>query len=191
MIELEKYKRWELIQYYINKTQTNNYLEIGCDNNKVFKKIRCKNKIGVDPVRGGTHRMTSDDFFKNNIEYFGVIFIDGLHHYDQVKKDVNNSLEFLDKDGYIVIHDMIPLGPEYAIVPRPLEPKTWMGDVWRLSFYLKEREDVRFKIVKIDCGCGVLQKTSKKCSTYKEVKNDFSILEKNLHLLPIVSYDNK
>jgi len=86
---------------------------------------------------------------------------------------------------------MLPPGSEYAIVPRPADPRTWMGDVWRLSFHLKEREDVKFKIIKIDCGCGVLKKTSEKLVSFFEVKNDFSILKKNIHLLPIVSYNEK
>jgi len=191
MIELENYNRCELIQYYIDKIRTESYLEIGCDRNQVFKKIRCKNKIGVDPAKGGTHRMTSDEFFKKNKKKFGVIFIDGLHHYNQVKRDVNNSLKFLEKNGYIVIHDMLPPGPEYAVVPRPTYPTTWMGDVWRLGFHLKDREDVTFKLIKIDCGCGVVQKTSNNCLTLTDVDDDFSILEKNINSLPIVSYSKK
>jgi hypothetical protein len=42
------------------------YLEIRCDLNQVFNKINCKNKVGVDPSRGGTIRDTSNNFFKIN-----------------------------------------------------------------------------------------------------------------------------
>lgn len=35
--------------------------------------------VGVDPLLGGTHRMTSDAFFAANTEHFDLIFIDGLH----------------------------------------------------------------------------------------------------------------
>ena len=68
------------------------YLEIGVFDNKVFNTIPLpiNQKIGVDPLRGGTHRMTSDDFFKSNKQYFDVIFIDGLHSYDQCSNDYNN-----------------------------------------------------------------------------------------------------
>ena len=46
--------------------------------------------------------MTSDEFFKNNKDQFDLIFIDGLHHYNQVKKDIINSVEVL-KDGGIIL----------------------------------------------------------------------------------------
>ena len=58
--------RTNLIQQLINKQNYKDYLEIGCDNDENFAKISIENKIGVDPLKGGTMRMTSDEFFKNN-----------------------------------------------------------------------------------------------------------------------------
>ena len=55
--------RWDLIQFIIDKYEFNNYLEIGCDKDQSFSKIKIKNKVGVDPISGGTIRSTSDDFF--------------------------------------------------------------------------------------------------------------------------------
>ena len=37
---------------------------------KNFSKINVKKKVGIDPVSGGTHRMTSDEFFSSNKEKF-------------------------------------------------------------------------------------------------------------------------
>jgi len=54
---------WNLIQLIINKYNFKNYLEIGCDKNQSFSKIIVNNKVGVDPISGGTIRSTSDDFF--------------------------------------------------------------------------------------------------------------------------------
>ena len=79
------------------------YLEIGCDNNICFKSIPVMNKIGVDPDRGGNIKDTSDNFFKNNKNRFDVIFIDGLHIYEQCRRDVINSLKVLDKNRYIFL----------------------------------------------------------------------------------------
>ena len=31
-----------------------------------------------------------------------------MHEYDQVKKDIVNSLKFIDEKGFIVIHDLLP-----------------------------------------------------------------------------------
>ena len=50
----------------------------------------------------------SDDFFKTSKDKFDVIFIDGLHTYDQVRRDVINSIKHLKEGGYIALHDMLP-----------------------------------------------------------------------------------
>ena len=89
--------RTEIIQKIIDRKNYKDYLEIGCDNDENFSKINVQNKIGVDPLKGGTLRMTSDDFFKKNEINFDVVFLDGLHTYEQTIKDINNSLKFLKK----------------------------------------------------------------------------------------------
>jgi hypothetical protein len=75
----------------INKFKiTPMYLEIGCDQNEVFNSIPIipSNKIGVDPRSGGTHRMTSDDFFRQNDKNFDDFYDKYL---DQLP--IINSLE--------------------------------------------------------------------------------------------------
>ena len=101
-------KRYDIINNLIKFKNFKEYLEIGCFKNENFDKINITNKIGVDPVSGGTHRVSSDDFFLKNTKKFDLIFIDGLHTYDQVKKDINNSLGFLKENGVILIHDCLP-----------------------------------------------------------------------------------
>ena len=51
------------------------------------------------------HKKTSDSFFDDNQIFFDVIFIDGLHTYYQVKKDLNNALKFLKEGGIIICDD--------------------------------------------------------------------------------------
>ena len=68
-------------------------------------------------------------FFKNNSDKFDLIFIDGLHIYDQVKKDILNSLDVLNEKGFILLHDCFPLKYLDQAVPRA--QKHWNGDVWR------------------------------------------------------------
>ena len=79
--------RINLIQKIINEQNYKSYLEIGCDNDENFSRISIKNKIGVDSLKGGTLRMTSDEFFKINKDYFDIIFVDGLHTYEQTIKN--------------------------------------------------------------------------------------------------------
>ena len=52
--------RYEIIQKLIDKKKYENYLEIGCDKDSNFSKIKVKNKIGVDPKSGGNIKMALD-----------------------------------------------------------------------------------------------------------------------------------
>ena len=52
--------RADLLHRLCRRDSCNSYLEIGCNRNKLFKTIPVEDKVGVDPKRGGTHRMTSD-----------------------------------------------------------------------------------------------------------------------------------
>ena len=166
------------------------YLEIGCDLDDVFNSIPIipSNKIGIDPNRGGNHKMTSDDFFKQNDKNFDVIFIDGLHTYEQTQKDVINSLKFLNTDGIIFIHDLLPLdeivGNETKYLPG------WSGDVWKVAVELSQSEGLDFKIVNIDTGIGILKK--KRNYNYKkilEIKNERfnDFYDKYWDQLPIIN----
>tara|TARA_B110000008_G_C16892450_1_gene533354 strand:+ start:640 stop:1236 length:597 start_codon:yes stop_codon:yes gene_type:complete len=51
------------------------------------------------------YRLTSDNFFLNNAYKFDLIYIDGNHLFDFVKKDISNSLNFLNKNGIVVLDD--------------------------------------------------------------------------------------
>ena len=148
--------RWDLINYLIEIKNYSNYLEIGCDKNQLFSKIKLKNKFGVDPVSGGNIRKKSDDFFKNNIEKFDIVFIDGLHHYHQVKKDILNSLKFLNDDGIILVHDCLPESLSKQAVPR--YKMSWNGDVWKAIVDLRQDENLEIYTLKIDQGIGVIKK---------------------------------
>ena len=51
------------------------------------------------------HRKTSDDFFDQNQLKFDLIYIDGNHLFDFVVRDITNSLNFINRDGIIVLDD--------------------------------------------------------------------------------------
>jgi predicted O-methyltransferase YrrM len=53
------------------------------------------------------YKETSDDFFIKNKENFDIIYVDGLHEYSQVKKDLINVLKFLNPDGIIICDDYL------------------------------------------------------------------------------------
>ena len=108
--------RIEIIQRIINKQNYKKYLEIGCDNDENFSNISIDNKIGVDPLKGGTLRMTSDDFFKQNSQLFDLVFLDGLHTYEQTIKDINNSLKFILKPDGMKLSSFLLFNPENKFI---------------------------------------------------------------------------
>ncbi len=50
-------------------------------------------------------RLTSDKFFEKNKKEFDIIYIDGSHHSKDVKKDFENSIKIIKKNGLIILDD--------------------------------------------------------------------------------------
>ena len=152
----DNFYRWDLIEYLIKKNNYTNYLEIGCDQNQLFSKVIIDNKIGVDPVSGGNIRKTSDDFFKENNDKFDIVFIDGLNTYEQVKKDILNSVNCLNVNGIILVHDCMPDSLGKQAVPR--YKMHWNGDVWKAIVDLRQKEDLDIYTCEMDQGIGIISK---------------------------------
>ena len=152
----DNFYRWDLIEYLIKKNNYTNYLEIGCDRNQLFSKVIIENKIGVDPVSGGNIRKTSDDFFRENNDKFDIVFIDGLHTYEQVKKDILNSVNCLNVNGIILVHDCMPDSLGKQAVPR--YKMQWNGDVWKAIVDLRQKEDLDIYTCEMDQGIGIITK---------------------------------
>ena len=166
--------RVQIIQKIINKKKYENYLEIGCDQDSNFSKIKIKNKIGVDPQVGGTLKMTSNEFFKENKIYFDCIFIDGMHIYEQVRTDILNSIKFLSMNGTIIIHDCLPLKIWNQIVPRIYGH--WNGDVWKAIVEARTMENIDTYTCKADHGLGIILKRSNRNLLAIDI-NDFKKLK--------------
>ena len=166
------YNRMSFISLAIQKFKNCEYLEIGCAGNACFSSIPLINKTGVDPENGGNIKDTSDNFFKNNKKNFDVIFIDGLHQYEQCRKDIINSLKVLNENGLIFLHDMIPRSWVEENVPRL--QKVWSGDVWKVALELIKTKGVDFFIIMADHGVGVIKKKERNIiyhDDYKNIKN--------------------
>jgi hypothetical protein len=146
--------RLEIIQNIIISKNYKKYLEIGCDKDQIFSNILIDFKIGVDPVQGGNVRKTSDDFFKNNLDKFDIIFIDGLHEYEQVNKDINNSLKALNNEGIILLHDCMPKSYFHQAVPR--SRMSWNGDVWKNIVEARANPEIDTYTCFADEGIGII-----------------------------------
>jgi len=185
--------RFEIIQKIIDKKNYKNYLEIGCDKNENFSKIKIDNKVGVDPIAGGTCRMNSDDFFKKNSFFFDCIFIDGLHMYEQVRKDILNSIKFLTPGGIIILHDCLPSKIWNQIVPQIYGK--WNGDVWKAIVEARTMKNIDTYTCKADHGLGMIFKRPNRNLLTLNVKNFKKLKFKDYYVhhkkfMNIVEVDN-
>lgn len=157
-------QRFEIINTFIKNNNFKNYLEIGVFRGQNIREIIAEHKDGVDPTTelGKTipeinYPVTSDEFFnliKDHDIKYDIIFIDGLHHSDQVDKDIENALNHLVDNGIIVMHDCNPEKEEYTSVPRVTG--IWHGDVYKSALRLRQKYPHKFITVEDDCGCGVI-----------------------------------
>jgi len=166
-----KYNRQFIVQDIINRKNYKSYLEIGCFDNELFNHVKCNKKVGVDPYTGGTIRKTSDKFFDTNQDKFDCVFIDGLHTYSQVKRDINNSLKILNPNGIILLHDCLP--NNYLEQATPRSQYIWNGDVWRALAECRTRENIDTYTCYADFGIGVIINRKNK-NTLKLYNKNFS-----------------
>jgi len=147
-------------KYIVNKIidlkNYKTYLEIGCDQDELFSSVKIEKKIGVDPNNGGTHRMKSDLFFEENNQNFDIVFIDGLHEYHQVKKDILNSINCLNPNGIVLVHDCFPMSYYDQAIPRA--QRKWNGDVWKAITELRTFDNLNICVGAFDNGIGLIQK---------------------------------
>ena len=207
------YNRVRILQTLVAKKKAKTYLEIGVDQGKVFEIINGPFKMGVDPVAPAKKvlaelnqncqyfQKTSDAFFEEdakkilNGRKIDVVFIDGLHEYKQVIKDIENSLSLLADDGVIVVHDCSPWSRASAIRAFSFDEAKkiaqdqnytdwdggWTGDVWKAIGYLRStRDDLEAFVLDCDCGLGFIRKGNQKMIELSNLESmEYSDLEKD------------
>lgn len=156
--------RTESINELIQERGYTSYLEIGLGNGVNFKSIRCESKIGVEPNNKtglSVFEGDSDSFFGMNQDNFDLIFIDGLHHADQVEKDITNAWKHLNKYGMIILHDIKPPSKESTIVPR--QQDQWVGSVFQAWYGFKEKySKIKTGYIEEKYGLGTIEKSRHK-----------------------------
>ncbi len=174
--------RIEIINELIKKNAYKTYLEIGVNTpaqpGYSHASINIETKHGVDPAVDTTFKMTSDEFFANHIQIkYDIIFVDGLHVFEQAYKDIINSLVWLNDNGTIVVHDC---NPTKEVTQRPQQPTklwqriwygiiygswhgVWHGDVWKTILKLRiENPNVQIFTIDTDEGCAIIKKGPQK-----------------------------
>lgn len=177
--------RNEVIQLIIDHYGYTSYLEIGIGNTRNHSLIKCENKISVDPNGRATYKMTSDEFFEKHAHkhQLDVIFIDGDHSREQVKKDIANSLDVIDPKGTIILHDMNP-GNKDMLNPRICD------NGWEAFAELRTtRDDLNMFTYHEDCGVGVIQRGSQEL--YKgEIKSGWDFFSQNRNeVMKLIEFD--
>jgi len=140
------------------------YLEVGTFTGRSLTKVDC-NFVAVDPEfrlkkplahpnAGQMHlfQQTSDDFFasgfaaRNDIQ-FDFAFLDGLHHFEALLRDVMNAERLMAPGGVIVLHDCCPY--TVKMTEREQGDGAWTGDVWKtLLILLRNRPDLEIRVAK-------------------------------------------
>jgi hypothetical protein len=200
-------KRYDIINRFIREREYKDYLEIGVFTGECIREIVVDNKTAVDPGAEGvvdkevTDQMTSDDFFKSIKEsgkLYDIIFIDGLHHSNQVDIDIENSLLHLRDNGVIILHDCNPGEELYTLVPRV--SSIWHGDVYKSVLRFRSKSLHSFYTIDTDCGCGVILKdykedTQNDVEEYKKAMSSWSYFFENktklLNLISVQQFNEK
>lgn len=181
-------ERNQLIQDIINKKKYTTYLEIGVFAGGVFFPVKVKRKIAVDPeftfgkfkrnkkilknisnLNARYYEMPSDDFFNQQaVSLFkdcpiDICLVDGMHEYEYALRDVENTLNYLQQDGVIILHDCNPQTAASTISFEEWKNKNyegnWNGDVWKTILHLRSlRKDITVFVLDVDYGLGIVCK---------------------------------
>ena len=157
--------RSSVVQEVLNLFDQPRYLEIGVDTGDTFRFVSAAQKIAVDPqfkfelppnspdIR--YYPITSDQYFATECpvtQKFHVVYIDGLHTFEQCLRDFMNALVHLEAAGVIIVDDILPVSYHSSLssldlafrVRDHLAPgievarrdNTWMGSVYKLAFFV-------------------------------------------------------
>jgi hypothetical protein len=137
------------------------YLEIGVFRGKTFNALNFERKVAVDPrfrfdladyQREGVefHQMHSDQYFTQYglSRTFDIIFLDGLHTFQQTLRDFCNSLACAHDRTIWLIDDVLPVdvfsawpNQTEAVAFRKragAESWAWHGDVYKVVFAIHD-----------------------------------------------------
>lgn len=203
--------RLSIINKFIKERNYKSFLNIGVFTGFTLDGVECEKKEGVDPQpehykgKEKVHGVTSDEFFSypwlkpqvpgetKNLTW-DVIFIDGLHEYHTVYRDIMNSLNHLSEGGVILLHDLNP--PTLEHVTTGDKHGNWNGDCYK-AFLEFQAQDPFGKYITFcidtDWGVGVIEKSHIPIErmgihNYNRGINDWEYFDKNRkELLNLIS----
>ena len=187
-----------IIQKFIDELDAKVYLEIGYFKGDNFVCVQCDTKYAVDPaphnsvyrrhnrvrkLRGRTTEYfctTSDDFFRSQGDLLAktpldVVYVDGLHTFEQSLRDVINAFKFLSPGGVVFVDDCNPRDAAIAMPATSLDEakekvaqaneigcitdkwsSEWCGDVWKTIGHLRGSASLNISVLDTHTGLGVI-----------------------------------
>lgn len=165
-----------VLQHLAKVRAVKRYLEVGVFTGACFAQIPAERAIGVDPSFRIAHniavgktdirlfQMPSDLFFAEVdvlAAFDGPVdfaFLDGMHQFEYLLRDIANTERVASPRGLIALHDCLPLSEPMTLRSQdearrkaqgsPYE-RWWTGDVWKVIPILRKyRPDL--KIVCVD-----------------------------------------
>lgn len=165
-----------VLQHLAKVRSVKRYLEVGVFTGSCFAQIPAERAIGVDPSFRISHniaagktdvrlfQMPSDLFFAE-VDVVGAFggpvdfaFLDGMHQFEYLLRDIANTERVANPRGLIALHDCLPLAEQMTVRSKeearritrgtPYED-WWTGDVWKVIPILRKyRPDL--KVVCVD-----------------------------------------
>jgi hypothetical protein len=174
MITGEKMSAADRINKLIRLYEARSYLEIGVNNGTTFFSVKAPLKVAVDPNFRFDHSkketlgevylpLTSDTFFADFARHaqaslfadeqgrpvFDIIYIEGLHTFEQSLRDFENSLSYCHENTLWILDDTVPCDPWSAVPDQALSLQwrrgagmlggQWHGDVYKTVFAIHDR----------------------------------------------------
>lgn len=180
------------------------YLEIGVCRGQTFHHVQFDRKVAVDPrfrfevgdfQRDGVefHAVCSDAYFttKAGSQKFDIVFLDGLHTFQQTFRDFCNSLACAHERTIWLIDDVLPVDiysawpvESEAIACRKksgVESSAWHGDVYKVVFAIHDFFPMFSYVTIIGSG-------NPQTLVWKAPRSDFSPLLNSMEAIERMGY---
>lgn len=173
-----RWQRWGLLgvlcDYVLAFNKKGHILEIGCGESSIYLSELAEkhnrncyhveySKSGVENMKNTNgyfgknskvFNMKSDEFFDSicnagiGFPKLSLAFIDGDHRYEQVSKDFYNTVKYMEKGGYIFLHDTCPPDESWTVEHK-------CGTVFKLRMDIEKKMGVHSFTFKENTAFGV------------------------------------